>query len=112
MPVTFRIIDRLPMKSFSKKANFWHKGTRRENPKEEKGKKSDLSTDVSAPSTLTAQIQIVSSPSTKQGTAMGTGLPQPCVWEVSIKVSERTNSLPCSLSSSEDTFTPFQPPAT
>lgn len=83
-----------------------------ESPKEEKGKKSDLSTDVSAPSTPTPQIQIISSPSTKQGTAMGTGLPQPYVGGISIKVSERTNSLPSSLSSSGDTFTPFQPPAT
>lgn len=76
------------MKIFSKKkASLWHigqqQGTRRESPKEERGKKSDLSTDVLAPSTLTPQIQIIRSPNasttllptTKQGTAVGTGLP-------------------------------------
>lgn len=80
------------------------------------GKKSDLSTDVPTPSTLTPQIQITSSPNTstallpspKQGTAVALGYPG---WEpgpaspvwggaVSITASERTNSPPCSLSSS------------
>lgn len=68
MPVTFRqnrITDRLSMKIFSKKGNLWHKMTRRESPKKEKGK-SDLSTYVSAPSTLTAQIQIISNPNTSK----------------------------------------------
>lgn len=109
----------LSWKLLLKKANLWQvgqqQGTRRESPKEERGKKSDLSTDVPAPSTLTPQIQITSSPNTsttllpspRQGTALGTGLPwvrarasQPCMWGLSTTDSERTNSPPCSLSSS------------